>query len=270
MSSHCCVSYSTSKERGPCLEDQLVSGVGLFPFQMAGPRCLINGGYYLLTKWDDPSKMVVRPSYLHMYICHDRSLRLLYMYLLIYYRSSKFVEKLHFCICVHNKYDLIGLSRNATQVFESSQISTFLLLCYLKNALLGKHPWCFKVGGPHDFLYLHISPAWTSHKSLRIFMQMWSPQIAESAKRFSRCTKATTPPKIHPELLVSLPVKHGNGKLPVLIGDASSNGSFSVVMLVFWGEGLRSKRSPLKPIGSNSWILDSPMNFPIEIQIPDV
>lgn len=131
VSNHCCVSYSTSKERGPCLEDQLVSGVGLFPFQMAGPRCLINGGYYLLTKWDDPSKMVVRPSYLHMYICHDRSLRLLYMYLLIHYRSSKFVEKLHFCICVHNKYDLIGLwvqkCYPGVWVFTDFNVSIFVL-----------------------------------------------------------------------------------------------------------------------------------------------
>lgn len=100
---------------------------------------------------------------------------------------------------------LVFESRNAIQVFESSQISTCLSLCYSKNAcfLLGKHPWCFKVGGPDDFLYLRISPAWTSHKSLRIFMQMWSPQIAESAKRFSRCTKATTTK--HPPWIVGLP-----------------------------------------------------------------
>ena len=142
---------------------------------------------------------------------------------------------------------LVFESRNAIQVFESSQISTCLSLCYSKNAcfLLGKHPWCFKVGGPDDFLYLRISPAWTSHKSWEYSCKC-DPHKSLKVQNDSLDAQKRRPPNIHPELLVYLPVKHSNGKLPVLIGDASSNGSFSVVMLVFWGEGLRSKRSPLK------------------------
>ena len=104
---------------------------------------------------------------------------LLYMYLLIHYRSSKFVENPHLCICVHNKYDLIGLwvqkCHPSVWVFTDFNISIFVLL-KKRIFFVGKTSLMFQ--SRWSLWCLRTSPEWTSH---RIYLnRCMSAQVPEN------------------------------------------------------------------------------------------